>query len=276
MSFANMNHIPRIPSYQEAAFRFNNIKPIRGSENIRPLGNRRSKHYAIQKHDDTYVCMLYGHSVLAFSKDEDGNTIFKINLCGYDTQTTRRFISRILDTGCYSYGGNTYVDVGKFCFYLPNHHTMQIKQGKVLNPVAVTKKVLDQEITKQLREKYKESMADAEAMLSLGLARFSGGVGMSDGGYDPRKKMSEYGREFLDDLTREEMTEYLWLTASDIGLRRVQVRKITYNINTQKHEVEDKLRPPTRYYIVAALYHVAQWGGLDIHKEVEVPIGRRA
>jgi hypothetical protein len=86
--------------------------------------------------------------------------------------------------------------------------------------------------------------------------------------------MSEYGREFLDDLTREEMTEYLWLTASDIGLRRVQVRK--YNINTQNHEAEDKLRPPTRYYIVAALYHVAQWGGLDIHKEVEAPIGQRA
>ena len=276
MSFANMNHLPRIPSYQEAAFRFNNIKPIRGSENIRPLGNRRSKHYAIQKHDDNYVCTLYGHSVLTFSKDEEGSTIYKINLCGYDTQTTRRFVSRILDTGCYSYGGNTYVDLGKRSYYLPNNYTMQIKHGKVLNPVAVTKKVIDQEITKQLRDKYKESMADAEAMFSLGLARYSGGDGMSDGGYDPRKKMSEYGREFLDDLTREEMTEYLWLTASDIGLRRVQVRKITLNINTQAYEVEDKLRPATRYYIVAALYHVAQWGGLDIHKEVEVPIGQRA
>ena len=286
MGYSTLHRLPRIHNFTSAERTYSNIEPIRGTT-IRPLGNRRAKHYAIVKISDTkYACTLYGHHVITYTKETKPGegTLGEISLCGYDTQTTRGFITQVLGTDCYSHKGKTYIEVdkrvlkenGKYqvtgAYYLPLNHTLQIRHNQVFNPVPVKKQVLNREVTKQLREKYKESMADAEAMLSLGLARFSGG----NGGYDPRKKMSEYGREFLDDLTREEMTEYLWLTASDIGLRRVQVRKITLNINTQAYEVEDKLRPATRYYIVAALYHVAQWGGLDIHKEVEAPIGQRA
>jgi hypothetical protein len=284
-------HLPRIQNFDWAERTYNNIKPIRGTE-VRPLGQRRDhKRYAIVKRSDTqYVCTLHRHPVISYTKKTHPGegTLIEVSLCEFDTRTTRKFISHVLGVDCYSFNKKTYIELGKRssevdgkwkvtgAYYLPPKHTLQIRHEQVLNPVPVKKKVLDREVTKELREKYKEEMADAEAMLRLGMARYSSGDGMSDGGYDPRKKISEYGREFLDDLTREEMTEYLWLTASDLGQRRVQVQKWAYNVQTQKHEPEGKLRPATRYYIVAALYHVAHWGGLDIHKEVELPVGQRA
>jgi hypothetical protein len=274
---SSLHKLPCITTYEEAAFQFKNIKPLRGSENIRPLANRRAKHYSIQKHDDTYVCTLYGHSVLTFSKDEDGSTILTINLCGYDTQTTRGFVSRIAVLPCYSFNRNTYIDVGKGnSYHLPAHYPLQIKSNQCLNPLPLKKKVLDREVTKQLRDTFKDSMADAEAMLSLGMARLSSGNGMSDGGYDPRERFSYYTSQFLDDLTKEEVAEYLWLTGSRIMSDKWQTQKLQYNMQTQKYEDVGRPNPPYRTFIVGALYHVALLDYINIYKEVDVPIGQRA
>ena len=290
MGFSNTNGLPRITSYEEAAFVFKNIKPIRGTT-CRPLGKRNAKHYAIEllanKH---YVCTLYGHPVIIFSKDEYGRGMATVNMCGYDTVTTRGFISRILRTDCYSHKGKTYIEVGKRAtqdpatgkykvtgaYYLPAHYPLQIKMGEVLNAEPVLKKVLDREVTKQLRDEFKDSMADAEAMLRLGMARYSSGDGMSDGGYSPSERESYFRRQFLVDLTREEMTEYLWLVGSTIMQGRWQTNKLQYNMQTQKYEEAARPNPPYRAYIVDALYRVAQQDAIEIHKEVEVPIGQRA
>jgi len=286
----NLNNLPRIVSYEEAAFQFNNIKPIRGSENIRPLGNRRAKHYAIEKRGDAYVCTLYGHPVITFSRDEYGRGMATVNMCGYDTQTTRGFISRIFRTDCYSHKGKTYIEIGKRAtqdpetgkykvtgaYYLPAHYALQFKVGECINPARVTKKVLDREITKQLRDTFKDSMADAEAMLRLGMARISSEHGMSDGGYDPFARHAYFRGQFLDDLTREEMTEYLWLTGSRIMHDKWQTQKLQYNMQTQKYEEAARPNPPYRAYIVHALYQAAALDAIEIHKEVELPAGQRA
>jgi hypothetical protein len=284
----SLHKLPRIVSYEEAAFQFKNIKPIRGSENIRPLGNRRAKHYSIQKHDDTYVCMLYGHPVITFSRDEYGRGMATVNMCGYDTQTTRGFISQIFRTDCYSHKGKTYIEIGKRgtkvdgkyqvtgAYYLPADYPLQFKVGECINPVPVKKQVLDREVTKQLRDKYKESMADAEAMLRLGLARYSSGNGMSDGGYNPRERESYFRGQFLVDLTSEEMTEYLWIVSSGFMHDKWQTQKLQYNMQTQKYEEAARPNPPYRAYIVDAMYWIAQCDAIQILKEVEVPIGQRA
>jgi hypothetical protein len=270
---SSLHKLPCITTYDEAAFRFKNITPIRGST-VRPLADRRAKHYAIEKRGDAYVCTLYGHPVLTFSKDEDGSTILTVDLCGYNTQTTRGFISRIAVLPCYSYRGNTYVDIGrgKNSYHLPAHYPLQFKGHQCLNPVPLKRQVLNREVTKQLRDTFKDSMADAEAMLSLGIARFSGGAG----GYDPRATLSYYNKQFLADLTREEMTEYLWLTGSDIMSDKWQWQKLQYNIQTQKYEEVERPNPPYRTFIVGALYQVALLDAIDIYKEVDVPIGQRA
>jgi hypothetical protein len=276
----SLHKLPCITTYEEAAFQFKNIKPLRGSENIRPLADRRAKHYSIQKHDDDYVCTLYGHSVLTFSKDEDGSTILTVDLCGYNTQTTRGFISRIAVLPCYSFRGKTYIDIGRGkgdnAYHLPAHYPLQIKSNQCLNPLPLKKKVLDREITKELRDKFKDSMADAEAMLRLGMARISSGNGMSDGGYNPRERFSYYTSQFLDDLTKEEVAEYLWLTGSNIMRDKWQTQKLQYNMQTQKYEDVGRPNPPYRTFIVGALYHVALLDYINIYKEVDVPIGQRA
>jgi hypothetical protein len=289
MGYSTLHNLPRIDSYEEAVRVYHNIKPIRGTE-IRPLGNRRAKHYSIEVVGEDVVCKLYGHPVITFGRDEYGRGMATVNMCGYDTQTTRGFISRIFRTDCYSRKGKTYIEIGKRgtkdpetgkykvtgAYYLPADYPLQFKVGECINPVPVKKQVLDREITKQLRDKYKESMADAEAMLRLGLARYSSGNGMSDGGYDPRERESYFRGQFLVDLTSEEMTEYLWLVSSGFMHDKWQTQKLQYNMQTQKYEEAARPNPPYRAYIVDAMYWIAQCDAIQILKEVEVPIGQRA
>jgi len=289
MGYSNLNGLPCIVSYEEAVRVYHNIKPIRGTE-IRPLGNRRAKHYAIDVVGEDVVCTLYGHPVITFGRDEYGRGMATVNMCGYDTVTTRGFISRIFRTDCYSRKGKTYIEIGKRgtkdpetgkykvtgAYYLPAHYALQFKVGECINPARVTKKVLDREVTKQLRDTFKDSMADAEIMLRLGMARISSGDGMSDGGYDPFARHAYFRGQFLDDLTREEMTEYLWLTGSRIMHDKWQTQKLQYNIQTQKYEDAGRPNPPYRTFIVGALYQVASLDAIDIYKEVELPAGQRA
>jgi len=286
MTFSNMNGLPRISDFRSAERVYNNIKPIRGTT-LRPLGKRRDKHYAIEKISDTrYACTLYGHRVITYTKETKPGegTLGEVSLCGHDTMTTRGFITRVLGTDCYSHKGKTYIEVGKRvtevdgkykvtgAYYLPLGHTLQIRHDQVFNPVPVLKKVLDREVTKQLRDTFKDSMADAETMLRLGMARFSGEAG----GYDPFARHAYFRGQFLDDLTREEVSEYLWLTGSRIMHDKWQTQKLQYNMQTQKYEEAARPNPPYRAYIVHALYQAAALDAIEIHKEVELPAGQRA
>jgi hypothetical protein len=283
MGFSNTNGLPRIVSYEEAVRVYHNIKLIRGTE-IRPLGNRRAKHYAIEVVGEDVVCKLYGHPVITFGRDEYGRGMATVNMCGYDTVTTRGFISRILGTDCYSHKGKTYIEVGKRgtqdpetgkykvtgAYYLPAHYPLQFKVGECINPVPVMKKVLDREVTKQLRDKFKEEMTAAESMLRMGTPRYSEE-------YDLIERQRYFRGQFLLDLTREEVSEYLWIVA---GLRyandRIQAQKLQYNFNTQNYEPEGDPKPTFRSYIVDALYKIAMLDAITIHKEVEMPVGQRA
>jgi len=281
-----LHNLPRIHNFTSAERTYSNIEPIRGTT-IRPLGNRRAKHYAIEKISDTqYACTLYGHRVITYTKETKPGegTLGEISLCGYDTQTTRGFITQVLGTDCYSHKGKTYIEVGpraakdpgtgKYrvtgAYYLPPNHTLQIRHAEVFNPVPVKKKVLDREVTKELRDKYKEEMTAAESMLRMGTPKYSEE-------YDPHERKAYYSMQFMTDLTSEEMSEYLWLIAGDrYAHDRIQVQKYTYNIQRQISEPVGDPTPTYRSYIVNALYHIASLDAIDIHKEVEVPVGQRA
>jgi hypothetical protein len=281
---SQLHNLPRIHNFTSAERTYSNIEPIRGTT-IRPLGNRRAKHYAIEKISDTqYACTLYGHRVITYTKETKPGegTLGEISLCGYDTQTTRGFITQVLGTDCYSHKGKTYIEVGKRvtevdgkykvtgAYYLPSNHTLQIRHAEVFNPVPVMKQVVDREVTKELRDKYKEEMVAAEAMLRLGTPRYSEE-------YDPRQRQSYFQGQFMDDLTGEEMSEYLWLVAGfEYSGDRIQVQKYTYNIQRQVSEPVGDPTPTYRSYIVNALYHIATLDNITIHKEVEMPVGQRA
>lgn len=264
---SQLHELPRIPNFAEAERIYNTIKPIRGTT-VRPLGNRRAKHYAIEKISDTkYVCTLYGHHVITYTKETvpGEGTLVGVSLCGYNTQTTRGFIGRITSLDCYSRNRITYIEVGKRAtedpetgkykvtgaYYLPPNYTLQIRYARVLNPVPVQKKVLDRAVTKELRNKYKGEMQTAEAMLRMGVAKRSDE-------YNPHERAYHLRGEFLDDLTSDEVSEYLWLLAS-IWQRVYPTPSLTH-----------------RSYILHALYKIAALDAITIYKEVELPIGQRA
>ena len=290
MGYSVLKNMPMIGNIFKAEEVYNNIKPIRGTD-VRPLGTRRAKHYSIEKSLlGGYMCKLYGHPVLWYEMAEDGKgTILHVSLCGYDTQTTRGFIQFVTPFDCYTHNRRAYIEIGRRtlkngkykvtgAYYLPANspaplriyipHGGDYSNARVLNPVPVTKKILDREITKELRDKYKDSMAEAEAMLNLGPARYSGE-------YNPSEKEADFRGQFMEDLTREEITEYLWIMASFHMKERWQNQRLQYNINTRNYESIDKPQPPSRSYIVNALYEIAQRDAIDIRKEVELPVGRR-
>ena len=280
----SMRHLPVLHNFDAMERTYNNIVPIRGT-NVRPLGRRPDhKRYAIEKRSDTqYVCTLYGHPVISYTKETypGQGTLGEISLCGFDTRTTRGFISRVVGADCYSFNKRTYIEVGKRvsevggkmrvtgAYYLPPNHVLQIRHDKVFNPVPVTKQVIDREITKELRVQYKEEMLAAASMLRLGPAKYS-----ED--YSPRAKEFYYRMQFVADLTSEEMTEYLWLLASfDYIGKTLQVQKYQWNIARQMAEPVGTPSPTYRAYIVNALYEIAWLHDVDIYKEVEMPVGQR-
>jgi len=278
-----MRHLPVLHNFDAMERTYNSIVPIRGT-NVRPLGRRPDhKRYAIEKRSDTqYVCTLYGHPVISYTKETypGQGTLGEISLCGFDTRTTRGFISRVVGADCYSFNNKTYIEVGKRvsevdgrmrvtgAYYLPPNHVLQIRHDKVLNPVPVTKRVIDREITKELRVQYKEEMLTAESMLRLGPAK-------SSEGYIPRAKESYYRMQFMTDLTSEEMTEYLWLIAGRVYEKnRIQVQKNRW-VPGQGFKPIGEFIPTYRSYVVNALYEIAESDAVDIYKGVEMPVGQR-
>ena len=236
--------LPRIPSFEEAQHLYKNIKPIRGrSPEVRPLGGRRAADkFSIVQRGDAYVCLLYGHPVLTYKRNEHG-TVVEIDLCKHNTRTTRAFIKRITNLNCYSISRKTFLDVGNKSYYLPLDYTMLVQNGKVLNPATATKRVLNREVTAELREKYKEEMAAAAALMLLGRPSIS----------DLYTRFWEYKKEFVIDLTSEEMADYLCLT-SWIG-----VSENRFDGSTKPQDL-----------IRRSLYKIMQMEGVDIYKELDI------
>ena len=94
--------LPRLRSFEQALEHYGSIKPIRGSNTLRPIcatpNGRRKKHMQIIKRDNaTVVCRLYDTDVLTFRMGkswEDG--VVEFNSGGFISNTTHSFASSIL------------------------------------------------------------------------------------------------------------------------------------------------------------------------------------
>ncbi len=100
--FGGITDLPRLRSFEQALEHYESIKPIRGSNNLRPIcdttNGRRKKHMQIIKRDNaTVVCRLYDTDVLTFRMGkswEDG--VIEYNSGGFISNTTHSFASSIL------------------------------------------------------------------------------------------------------------------------------------------------------------------------------------
>jgi len=107
--FSSFTDLPRLGNYAEAVRHYENIAPIRGSDNVRPLCNtttgRRKKYLSI--HESVVLgckaisCQLYSTDVLSFL--EDGRVHIDSS---YMSMSTNNFIKQIL-RGVSSIGFNS-------------------------------------------------------------------------------------------------------------------------------------------------------------------------
>ena len=105
--------LPRLRTYAQALDRYENTKPIRGREkDIRPLGKRSKHHMRIEKHDDKLKAVLFGTPVLTYNTDD----IVTINMGGWGTTSTHKFIDAVLGVNCGSLRGKSvlYAENGMF------------------------------------------------------------------------------------------------------------------------------------------------------------------
>lgn len=98
MTFSiNVYDIPYFRDYQAVKKRYDSIKPIRGSANVRPMGDRRKKHIRLEEAARNLqgaagiACVLYHTEVVTFY--EDGTV--RLNMGGWPTQSTKLFMHRV-------------------------------------------------------------------------------------------------------------------------------------------------------------------------------------
>ena len=100
--YGGLTDMPQLRSYEQALKHYESIKPIRGSDNLRPIcattNGRRKKHMQIIKRDDAIACRLYDTDVLTFHKGitwESG--LIEYYSGGYISNTTHAFASSIFN-----------------------------------------------------------------------------------------------------------------------------------------------------------------------------------
>lgn len=98
-------HLPRINTFEQAAGHYDSITPIRGSDNLRPLGNRQARHMRITRIDSNrgtkYELWLYNTPVVTFY--EDGRVEFDVR---YVSQSTAKFASKFVGYGGFGVMGD--------------------------------------------------------------------------------------------------------------------------------------------------------------------------
>ena len=95
--YGGLTDMPQLRSYEQALKHYESIKPIRGSNNLRPIcattNGRRKKHMQIIKRDDAIACRLYNTDVLTFYKDG----VVEYYSGGYISNSTHAFASSIFN-----------------------------------------------------------------------------------------------------------------------------------------------------------------------------------
>jgi hypothetical protein len=167
----------RIGDFYELANKYNNTKPIRGKDDIRPLERRSKQHLRVVKiDDDTYACRMYDTDVATYHRD--GRVV--MTLGGWNTMSTREFFGHCLPYNfifVYSKQTISVTNWEAHCKDKPSHWhklvdtiTLNTVTREITGGGQPTKQVVNREKSKEARAKYKPFLDWAKSyMVTLGL-----------------------------------------------------------------------------------------------------------
>lgn len=172
-SYTN-KQIKPIENYKEAEERYNSIKPIRGSEDIRPLGPRRYNHIRIEKWvegDQTlYGTTLYKTRLITYYPDNS----MKIQNGGWGTATTQGVFNEVLPYGLLMRGCKTMrleIKAGTMEingeYLLPKEGLALAPDYLPLNPMNEKTYRVNRTKNKEVMRQYSDFMAWVKGYLSL-------------------------------------------------------------------------------------------------------------
>ena len=143
-------------TYEQVLSHYESVVPYRsGSEKgKRPLGsNRRYLNLLIDKYTETnaVALSLYGKDIVTFFPSG------RIEVClgGYDSVSTRQFITAVTPWSCETHRGTTYLRMASGHFAFPNpHYSLIIDDYVVLNPQQEIVYRLNRKALNVVRDKY--------------------------------------------------------------------------------------------------------------------------
>tara|TARA_R110000822_G_scaffold38279_4_gene106292 strand:+ start:758 stop:1609 length:852 start_codon:yes stop_codon:yes gene_type:complete len=193
MYYGSMTGIPVINTYEEALAHYESIKPIRGTDNVRPIcygaNGRRKKHMSIRLGQEKGVksvdCVLYNTIVAQYL--EDGTLVIKDG--GWPSTTTHSFLNEVLPgmsqwankdvrgiVGTRIMSGQSVLELVSMDgreYYPFGKEGLQMKltagtgEVAVLNAPVRTKEYIDRKAMSELRKTYKLQIAYIRRMLKI-------------------------------------------------------------------------------------------------------------
>lgn len=149
----NSEQIPRLLNYESALNHFNTVKPFKAGskKGQKPLGyNRRYIRATIKMADDMVVCEYYGSPCVIYLPNGE----IHINLCSYNTASTREFINICTGICISTKNGIPFAKVGGKFYYMEPQKALIVKDNKVLNPIKQMVLKLNRAKMKEVRARY--------------------------------------------------------------------------------------------------------------------------
>jgi hypothetical protein len=175
------NNYPSIWNYEQAKETYDEIKPMRGTTDLRPLDRRSANAKSrIRKAGDNYVITLYRTDILTYYPNGD------IHVCsgGYNSQSTRAAISAMSPIGAFNSQGSlavsardTNLKAGMGSFMMKSKGLLFKRDGEgnlrpVDPPVAFENKVRVKKVEAREKRKYFKSVPK---LIEVYSAAFVGG-----------------------------------------------------------------------------------------------------
>lgn len=170
-SFQTVGRIGRIRSYADAKAKYESVKPIRGSDNLRPIGERRdaARYYIKQVDTFEYQAFLYNTPIITFYPNDE----IRIKTYGHDTALSMDFISQVLGIPAYRTRGQCVFEVEGVKFVTSGHDGELLLQRQAGNRYLVIGRqchkqyVISRSGANNVRRRYSEFRAYLKGFLSL-------------------------------------------------------------------------------------------------------------